>query len=65
MEKWTLIFACGSEVQTFHTMLDPQTAALELMLEHDWLEGFNLVAAVQGGRILTADSARTAECGLQ
>ncbi|MES2625874.1 MAG: hypothetical protein V4628_11400 [Pseudomonadota bacterium] len=65
-KNWTLIFACGSEVHSFKVESDPQDAACELKRKHDWLEGFYLIAAVQGeSTILTADSARTSECGLQ
>lgn len=45
---------------------DPQQGATECRAQYEWLEGFHLVAAVKGeAEIMAADSARTAENGLQ
>lgn len=63
---WTLIFAAGCSVQMFRTLGDPQRGAIEVRRDHPWLDEYYFIAAVEGtARVLPADTARTAECGLE
>lgn len=67
--KWTLIYADleGNSVQTFKVKADdPEQAARELDIEHEWLvPSFHLIAAVADAScVLVKDDARNNERAL-
>ena len=62
--KWTLIFSDGcNSTQIWIADGDPQQSAISIIEDYGFL---SLVAAIEGTpTVYPADSARTAECGLQ